>query len=468
MQRNLSAKKRKGVVLMIMACALMFIVIPAVGLAIDGAVVYSVRAMLQSATDAAAVSAVQAYSRGLSPTAQQDSAKDTAKRYFRANINAAWVPLTAPDPTVTFPASAQPRTMVVNIVATAAAPTYFMKMIGVNSVSVSAMAETSRRDVKIIMVLDRSGSLANSGSCDDLRVAANGFTDAFVDGRDQLGMITFGTSYRIDFPITTNFKTTSGTTLPAMINSINCIGGTNSAAAYWTGYQALIANPEAGVLNVLLFFTDGQPNTVHVTNMEVQGGYCSSTAAKAGVIAPSSNGASVLGIYRADPTGAPPVTSDQRFISGSDGCRYYTNGAQNVPTDIVALTRANVGMTDNQIDIFGNSLLGYKPVNQNSGRIRIDQNSTIVNAGINALDSAARRARNDANSRGLELITFAIGLSNTIGSAEDELMNRVANTGASTAFQADRPAGMYVRADNESQLDEAFGHLASDIMRVAK
>ena len=101
MQRKFSARNRKGVVLMIMACALMFIVIPAVGLAIDGAVVYSVRAMLQSATDAAAVSAVQAYSRGLSPTAQQDSARTTAQRYFRANINAAWVPLTAPDPTIT-------------------------------------------------------------------------------------------------------------------------------------------------------------------------------------------------------------------------------------------------------------------------------------------------------------------------------------------------------------------------------
>ena len=67
-----------------------------------------------------------------------------------------------------------------------------------------------------------------------------------------------------------------------------------------------------------------------------------------------------------------------------------------------------------------------------------------------------------------QIPALTIGLSNVIGAAEDELMNRVANTGASTAYQADRPAGMYVRADNVSQLDEAFGHLASDIMRVAK
>jgi hypothetical protein len=51
-----------------------------------------------------------------------------------------------------------------------------------------------------MMVLDRSSSLSVSNSCDDLRDAAKGFTDSFIDGRDQLGMVTFGTSYRVDFP----------------------------------------------------------------------------------------------------------------------------------------------------------------------------------------------------------------------------------------------------------------------------
>ena len=467
MKRRLSDKKRKGAVLMIMATAMLFIVIPAVGLAVDGAVLYSIRAKLQSATDAATVAAARSISRGLTPSAQYQNATLTAQRYFRANMNAAWNPISAPDPVVSFPASATPRTVVIHVESSAVAPTYFMKILNVNSVTISAMSETSRLDVKIMMVLDRSGSLANSGSCDDLVVAANGFTDAFVDGRDQIGMVTFGTSYRVDFPIASNFKSTGGTTLPQMINNINCIGGTNSAAAYWTAYQSLIATPEAGVLNVILFFTDGQPNTVHMTNMEVAGtSPCQNNAGKDGVIAPSSNGANVLGIYTPVPSGLPPVAADQTFIANSTNCRFATNGAANVVNDIVALTRAGAA---NEVDVFGNSLTGYKTgILRTNGRIRINDNATIVNVGINALDSAATRARDDAASRGLNLATYAIGLSNNLGAAEDTLMNRVANTAASPIFNSARPTGVYIRADNASQLDEAFAQLASEVMRFAK
>jgi hypothetical protein len=279
--------------------------------------------------------------------------------------------------------------------------------------------------------------------------------------------VTFGTSYRIDFPIASNFKSTGGTPLPTMLNNINCVGGTNSASAYWMGYQALIANPEAGVLNVILFFTDGQPNTVHVGDLRLNLGIttCNDVTPRNGVIAPASNGTNVLGVYRSDPTGAPPVTSDQRVITNSTNCQFASN-ATKVTTEFLSLTP--VGAV-NEIDVFGNLLTGYKPLlRDGNNRIRINDNGTITNAGINALDSAAKRARDDANGRGLDLLTFAVGLSNNLGAAEDELMNRVANTPISTAYQGNRLAGLYVRADNVSQLDEAFASLASDIMRFSK
>jgi hypothetical protein len=391
---KLSGKKRKGAVLMSVTLSLLFIVVPAVGLAIDGAIVYSVRAMLQSATDAASVSAAQSISRGLTPSDQYNNATATAKRFFRANMNASWVPLTAPDPTVTFPTPPAPRTVVINVTSTASAPTYFMKILNVNSVTVPAVSQTVRREVKIMMVLDRSSSLSVSNSCDDLRDAAKGFTDSFLDGRDQLGMVTFGTSYRVDFPITTTFKSAAGTNLPTMIGNINCNGYTNSAAAYWTAYQALVATPEAGVLNVILFFTDGQPNTVHMTNMEVNASSsCANKTAKAGVVGTVNDGGNVNGIFNPVPTGPPPVTDDtstSRVVANNGGCRYASNTG-NVDQDIVALTRAG---SANEVDIFGNSLTGYKTgIVRVGGRISINDEDTLVNAGLNALDSAARRAR---------------------------------------------------------------------------
>lgn len=462
---KLSQRKRKGVVLMIMAVAMMFIVIPAVGLAIDGAVVYTIRAKLQSATDAAAVSGARSFSKGLNPTAQQGAASTTAVKYFRANMNSAWNPLSAPDPTVTFPAASTPRTVIVNVASTAVAPTYFMKILNVNSVTVTAVSQAVRRDVKIMMVLDRSGSLQTAGACDDLREAAKGFVASFTDGRDELGMITFGTSHRVDFAIANNFKTAS-TPLSTIINNINCTGGTSSAAAYWSGYQQLVANPEQGVLNVLLFFTDGQPNTLHMTNLEVKStSTCSSFSPKAGVVAPATNGVNVLGLYNPVQTSAPPVSSDQNFAANTSGCKFRSN-ASNLPQDIVALTAAGAD-EDEEVDAHGNLLTGYKSVNRTSGRIRIDHHSTVTNAATNALANAAVRARADASSRGLEMMTFAIGLGGA-GAAEDEIMNRIANTAVSPSYDNTKPTGMYIRADNLTQLDEAFASLASETMRFAK
>ena len=159
------------------------------------------------------------------------------------------------------------------------------------------------------------------------------------------------------------------------------------------------------------------------------------------------------------------MTSDQRLITNRTNCNFAANNA-NVWQDIVALTRAGA---ENEVDVFGNALTGYKTgILRTNGRIRINDNATIVNVGINALDSAATRARDDAASRGLDLATYAIGLSNVIGAAEDTLMNRVANTAASPIYNASRPTGVYIRADNASQLDEAFAQLASEVMRYAK
>ena len=121
MNRRLSTKKRKGVVLMIMVVSLMFIVIPSIGLAIDGAVIYSIRAKLQAATDASCVAAARSISRGNTLSAQQSNATATGVRYFRANMNAAWNPIVVPDPVITFPAGETAQTIVVNVASSAGA-----------------------------------------------------------------------------------------------------------------------------------------------------------------------------------------------------------------------------------------------------------------------------------------------------------------------------------------------------------
>ena len=136
-----------------------------------------------------------------------------------------------------------------------------MRILGVNSVTVNAVSEATRRFVNIMLVIDRSGSLYESGSCDDVQAAASTFVNSFVNGQDRLGLVTFGTDYRVDFPPAYNFASASPN-VSSLVASLYCYGYTNAAAAYWAAYQQLVTLNDQGALNVILFFTDGQPNTI--------------------------------------------------------------------------------------------------------------------------------------------------------------------------------------------------------------
>ena len=57
----------------------------------------------------------------------------------------------------------------------------------------------SRRDVNLLLVLDRSSSMNNSGSCDPMKAAAQTFVEQFANGRDRLGLLTYGASYTSPF-----------------------------------------------------------------------------------------------------------------------------------------------------------------------------------------------------------------------------------------------------------------------------
>src|SRR5882762_11287503 len=196
---------RRGIVTLLTVSGLVFIVLPFVGLAIDAGVAYTVKAKLQTAVDGAAIAAGRSLSRGLDVTAQQTAATDTAKRFFHANFPNNWMAISpVPDPTVTFP-SAPLKTTIVNIVGSVQAPTYFMRVLNWNSMTVSAVGQITRRDVNVMMVIDRSGSLADSGSCGAVKTAALSFVNSFQNGRDVVGMVTFGSDYRVDFAPANNF-----------------------------------------------------------------------------------------------------------------------------------------------------------------------------------------------------------------------------------------------------------------------
>jgi hypothetical protein len=344
-----------------------------------------------------------------------------------------------------------------------------MRLLGYNTLRLNASGAANRRDVNIMLVLDRSGSIQNLGACDDLRAAANSFVDTFVDGRDRLGLVTFGTAYRVDFAPAFDFRSRSGSNITTNINANQCVGGTNSAAAYWTAWQQLLAINEPNTLNVILFFTDGQPNTLHMSNLTVKASSpCTNKSVKNGVVTPA--GTATWGIFQPAEPSMPARNPDWVIISGSTNCA-YASAFQNITTDIVSLAPTGAA---NEMDVFGNSLNGYKTVLPRDGSNQIKLTGTandvaliVTNAGTNALDNAAARVRLLSAANGLDVFTYTIALGGAPTPAEDTLMKRIANTTDSPIYDSNRPTGLYILAANQGQLEQAFSQLASDILRIS-
>ena len=73
-----------------------------------------------------------------------------------------------------------------------------------------------------------------------------------------MSLVTFASSTHADFPIASDFQTASPNVV-TQINNITCAGSTSSAMALWEGYDQLVGLNQPNALNVILFFTDGNP-----------------------------------------------------------------------------------------------------------------------------------------------------------------------------------------------------------------
>ena len=78
--------REKGASLFIAIAALVWVVIPMMGLFIDLGILYSVKARLQAAVDGASLAAARALNLGTSTAAQAASAQQNAVNWFYANF----------------------------------------------------------------------------------------------------------------------------------------------------------------------------------------------------------------------------------------------------------------------------------------------------------------------------------------------------------------------------------------------
>lgn len=481
MHRRNRRKLSKGIAVLVTTVAMVFI-IPAVGLSIDAGMLYAVKAKLSAASDAASLAAARSLNVGLTIDEQRASAISTAQRFFQANFPTGYMGTRNSAVTVVVDeTNLKVRTVLAT--ASADAPSYFMKFLGFGDTTVRALGKASRRDVNVMMVLDRSGSLQTAGACGPLKLAAKSFLNQFASGRDKIGLVTYGITYRLDFDLATDFKTRAGTNMTTMLDNLVCAGGTNSATPFHLAYEQLTAITEPGALNVILFFTDGEPNTLTFTLpvRTAARGYttspaypptttsrssCASTTDKVGSIYGDAN--PPFGAIRPQ---APviPVPSDTNFESGSSylaanstNCYYASNRSQ-ISGDIAWMPDQALMQDGALVNVTGyRSGLTTFTSGPGIGHYRITQ-SNMITAAYNVVDNVAAIARNDSRL----IVVYSIGLG-AVTADNETLLKRVANDPESPIHTTSTPDGLYVYAPDSSALAQAFYQIASEILRLAR
>ena len=525
-------RREKGVSLLVGACSLVSI-IPLVGLVIDVGVVYSAASRLQAAVDGASLAAARALNLGETTAAQASSAQQNAINWFYANFPTGnWGTTNTQMNTSTvqvFDDPNNPHVRNVTVTATTTVPTYFMNWFGIGSTTISATGNASRRDVVVMMVLDRSGSMNNGtvpSACQSMVTAAKLFTGQFAEGRDRIGLVSFSDNVYIHSAPTTNFQTVLGYSNDSgsgagALDTIVCGGGTSTAEAISVAYNELYQTNLPGALNVIMFETDGLPNSLvmnfwdSVNNVaglkntstckDTKGKTMSSGGFKSAAVIPSWTSGQALGagsyfpdipagmvgeVYSDDPGGGNQFLLMLEYWSTTTahdfGSTSYINGTScafdggewtNNSPDLLWFPTT---------DVFGNQLnpaSAFQPVTMNGNYVKGGSWSNYHNAVLNATDNAAYQARSNPS---IPVYFFGIGLGGDPGAPPDYiLMQRMANDPNGDNYNnppnylpcaqeptcvnyPNQPQGTFIFSANSAALSQAFLSISSQVLRLSK
>lgn len=455
--RSSNRDRRTGMALAFTG-VLCLILVPMIGLAIDGAVAYMMRAQVSRAADAAALAGARSLNVGADINTQAANATAVAQKYFTANLPSGQWGSANVSSTVSVAANNTTHLRSVTVTGSATVPLTFMSVLGFKTTQIGITATAQRRDVNIMLVLDNSGSMERGNAMGPMITDATDFVNLFSGGRDQLGLIQFtGASYLAYAP-SVNFKSASPnvTTLIGELQSVN--GATNSSQAIWMAYQQLKNLNQPGAFNVIVLFTDGLANTFtsNFTSLIPSSACQNMTSPVNGVLFAYTDNSGIVGL--ADPVAKTlNDTPESRPAPDSGSC------ASVFPTGSIGSYLTALPSTDTN----GNSTNGTGSIGPYA-TVNLQQVTpvNVTNAGLNALDDAANRIRSDAT---FKPVIYTIGLGNNPGLPPDQvLMARISNDPTSAYFQPSQPQGLFVFSPTTAELHSAFLRVASEILRLAQ
>jgi Flp pilus assembly protein TadG len=265
---NNSQKRSRGVAIILTTLTLT-VTLPLIGLGFDVGTLYLIRSKLSAAADSAALAGARALSIGANSAIQTSNASTVAQEFFSANFPSGYWNSSGASATVSVDSTSTVNYRTVTVTATVQAPLYFLRVFNHQSSTINVSGQAGRRDVMMMLVLDRSNSMnqivAGTGlsACSIMITDAQAFLNHFAPGRDEIGLVVFSGSTYV-YPPTTTFTTPdgNGNTIASLISSITCEGSTSTAEALNAAYGQIQAVNSTTRENVVMLMTDGLPTGI--------------------------------------------------------------------------------------------------------------------------------------------------------------------------------------------------------------
>jgi hypothetical protein len=256
---------------------------------------YAVRAELSKSVDAASLVAAKNISNPfVSPTT-------LAIEFGQANFPSGFLGTGTAGGAATFTAQMLDNNKV-QVNGTATAVAFMRPFFWYNFIPISSSGVAQKKEVEIVVVLDRSYSMVGRPMT-SLKHAANLFVSNFqaTQDKDKVGLITFASSVKVDVPMGNNYVTA----MRAAINGMGALGGTNAEDAIDQsdgpqGFTDQTGMPgDQRVQQFLIFFSDGQPTAFRGSFLQAGTTYDGVAGIAGGNCVPGDMGTNVYdGLYK--------------------------------------------------------------------------------------------------------------------------------------------------------------------------
>ncbi|MGF1741795.1 VWA domain-containing protein [Vibrio profundum] len=450
-------RKHKGIVAIATVVALPFIALVS-GMSIDAGRAYLVQAKLFAAVDAASISAARAVADG------ESDAVAAANKFFAANFPEGFHKSTATLENVNFSYDSDGN-ISISISASADMPTTFLNITGFNAFAIGAQAEVIRRPVDLVLVVDNTTSLRIGSIGDvtqDVIVRSKSFVSNFHETFDRVSLVKF--AFGAEVPV--GFTDPRGHDRTAINSEIDAFtfGSifnpqyTNASEGFYLALEELRNVSDPANLKVIVFFTDGAPNTFSSSFEFID------SNTYAGSIRSSDGGSGT-------PRGLWEFDSVATQLSGSG------YAGSNIDDNLEELPEYfnSHDISATEFNVL-NPFHPTRPVAQYNRFIHSanDLYTRVNRVSRNLVEDMAEAARNE----GIFVFTLGLGSSLTSPAGPDselgqDLLLRMANdpdmlndVDLSGDFQPDQMRGVYCHAVDEDALEPCFDEMLDVIIRL--